>query len=116
LKIFIILFLSISLFAEKPQLFLLNTYSEDKNVTGWYMSEKLDGVRAYWDGKKLISRGGNIFNVPEFFTEDFPSHKLDGELWSKRGDFDRISSIVRTRGEGVMEIPSQAGNDGVSSS
>jgi DNA ligase-1 len=59
------------------------------------MSEKLDGVRAFWDGKNLISRGGNIFDAPAFFTDGFPKHKLDGELWIKRGEFDLVSSIVR---------------------
>ena len=93
---FLIILVSIFLFADKPKLFLLDKYSEDINVTSWYMSEKLDGVRAYWDGKHLISRGGNKFKVPSFFTKDFPDFELDGELWSKRADFDKISSIVRT--------------------
>ena len=95
MKIFLILSVVISLYAQKPKLFLLNRYADDINVTGWYMSEKLDGVRAYWDGKHLISRGGKIFHVPKFFIKDFPSFELDGELWTKRGDFDYISSVVR---------------------
>jgi DNA ligase-1 len=95
MRYFLLLIISINLFSQKLDLFLLKTYKDDQNVTGWYMSEKLDGVRAFWDGEKLISRGGNIFNAPAFFTEGFPDHKLDGELWSKRGEFDRISSIVR---------------------
>ncbi len=98
IKFFFIVVLAIVVYADKPNLFLLKTYTDDLNVTGWYMSEKLDGVRAFWDGEKLISRGGNIFNAPAFFTDGFPEHKLDGELWSKRGDFDNISSIVRSNG------------------
>ena len=77
----------------KPELLLLETY-KDQNISGWLMSEKLDGVRAYWDGEKLISRGGKVFAAPKWFTKDFPSFKLDGELWSKRGDFENIQSIV----------------------
>ena len=95
-KLFFLFFFITSLFAEKPELLLLKEY-EDQNVTGWLMSEKLDGVRAYWDGKKLISRGGVEFNAPAWFTENFPPFELDGELWSKRGDFDNIVSIVKKK-------------------
>ena len=61
------------------------------------MSEKLDGIRAYWDGNKLISRGGKIIHAPKWFTKDFPPFEIDGELWSKRKDFENISSIVRDK-------------------
>jgi len=97
MKIILILFISIVLFADKPKLFLLNNYNKDINISSWYMSEKLDGVRAYWDGNKLISRSGKPFNPPTFFIKDFPKYKLDGELWSKRGDFSNVSSIVNTK-------------------
>lgn len=97
MKFLVLLFLFASLFADKPELFLLNKYSEDINVSGWYMSEKLDGVRAYWDGEKLISRNGKVFSAPLFFTKDFPNMELDGELWSKEGDFSNISSIVNRK-------------------
>jgi len=96
IKILLFLLLPFILFAEKPKLFLLKTY-KDQNINGWVMSEKLDGIRAYWDGKKLISRGGKTIYSPEYFTKGFPSFELDGELWSKRGDFDTISSIVRDK-------------------
>ena len=82
------------LFAGKPDLLLLKEY-HDQNVTGWLMSEKLDGVRAYWDGKKLISRGGTVINAPKWFTHNFPPFEVDGELWSKRGDFDTIVSTIK---------------------
>ncbi len=82
------------LYADKPNLLLLEKYSDDINVTKWYMSEKLDGIRAFWDGEKFISRSGNIINHPKFFIKDFPKHKLDGELWTKRNDFSNIVSIV----------------------
>lgn len=80
--------------ADKPELSLLKEYSH-QNVNGWLMSEKLDGVRAYWDGKKLISRGGVELHAPDWFIKNFPPFELDGELWSKRGDFQNILSIVR---------------------
>jgi DNA ligase-1 len=118
MKYLIVLLLGVHLLADKPNLFLLNTYKEDLNVSGWYMSEKLDGVRAYWDGQRLVSRGGNVIDAPGFFTKGFPSHKLDGELWSKRGEFDNISSIVRSQARNqwesltynIFEVPEADGN------
>ena len=41
--------------AAAPDLLLAQEF-KGQNVTGWAMSEKLDGVRAYWNGKQLISR------------------------------------------------------------
>lgn len=70
-----------------------NSYNS-QNIEGWIMSEKLDGIRAYWDGKSLLTRHGKIINAPKYFTQDFPPFELDGELWSKRGDFENIQSIV----------------------
>ena len=119
MKLFLLVFLIASLYAKKPDLLLLNNYSDDINVTSWYMSEKLDGVRAYWDGKNLISRNGKIFQAPNFFTKDFQKTKLDGELWSKRSDFSHISSIVNTKhsDEGwkdltynIFEVPDATGS------
>lgn len=103
MKLFFLVLLSTLLFAEKPELLLLNKYAEDTNVTSWYMSEKLDGVRAYWDGEKLISRSGKIFAAPLFFTKNFPLHKLDGELWSKRADFSNIVSIISTKRNSLVK-------------
>ncbi len=78
----------------QPDLLLLKTWSADLNVEGWLVSEKLDGVRAYWDGQRLLSRQGNEFAAPDWFVAGFPGFELDGELWSGRGEFERISSIV----------------------
>ena len=81
---------------EKPQLILLKSYQNQKNidVKNWLMSEKLDGVRAYWDGQALYSRNGNKFAAPDWFIEGFPDFELDGELWTKRQNFEHIVSIV----------------------
>jgi DNA ligase-1 len=61
------------------------------------MSEKLDGVRAYWDGpnRRFLSRQGNIFYAPDWFIEHLPDTPLDGELWLGRKSFQRTVSIVR---------------------
>src|SRR3954471_11408188 len=59
------------------------------------MSEKLDGVRAYWDGKQFLSRQGNLYHAPAWFIEGLPAVPLDGELWIDRKKFQRTVSIVR---------------------
>jgi len=94
--IYLLIFSCISLLADKPKLMLLKTY-KDQNITGWVMSEKLDGIRAYWDGKKLLTRSGNIIHVPSWFTKDYPPFEIDGELWTKRKDFENIVSIVQDK-------------------
>ncbi|MFC1602722.1 DNA ligase [Pseudomonadota bacterium] len=80
--------------AVPPQLLLLNSYQPEMDISGWYMSEKLDGVRAYWDGQQLLSRQGNRFAAPDWFTEKLPPFELDGELWIARGRFEQTLSIV----------------------
>ncbi len=61
------------------------------------MSEKLDGIRAYWTGKELLFRSGRPVHAPRWFIQKLPPFAVDGELWSKRGDFEHISSIVRDK-------------------
>ncbi len=78
----------------QPDLMLLTPYS-NQQVEGWLVSEKLDGVRAYWDGKQLLSRQGNKFAAPDWFTQHFPPFALDGELWVGHGQFEQTLSIVR---------------------
>ena len=58
-------------------------------------SEKLDGVRARWDGRQLTTRGGNRIAVPPGFTAGWPAQVMDGELWLGRGQFDTVSALVR---------------------
>lgn len=67
------------------------------DVTDWWVSEKLDGVRAYWDGQQFLSRLGNVFTAPEWFTAGLPDKPLDGELWLDRKQFQKTVSIVRRR-------------------
>ena len=79
---------------DRPALLLAEKYHEDIDLGAYWVSEKLDGVRAFWDGEKLISRGGNAFATPSWFTADFPPIPLDGELWVGRGQFEGTASIV----------------------
>ena len=81
--------------AQVPSLLLANAYREDIDLVQYWVSEKLDGVRAYWDGETLTSRKGNRFNAPPWFTEGFPRVPLDGELWMGRGTFEQLSGAVR---------------------
>lgn len=81
--------------SSAPALLLAHTWQNDVDLTDWWMSEKLDGVRAYWDGKQFISRLGNIYHAPDFFVADLPNVALDGELWLGRKSFQRCVSIVR---------------------
>lgn len=84
---------------------LAENYDPSINPTGWFLSEKLDGVRAMWDGKQLISRNGNPFNPPKWFTKNFPPFKIDGELWLGRKRFNETVSIVRSfRDKGWQSI------------
>ena len=76
-------------------LLLAETWDGILDPTDWWLSEKLDGVRAYWDGKQFLSRLGNRYHAPDWFTARFPSVPLDGELWLGRKQFQRTVSIVR---------------------
>lgn len=64
--------------------------------TGYLVSEKLDGIRAYWDGTRLWSR--NLLPLaasPDFLARLPPGVALDGELWLGHGRFEALSAIVR---------------------
>lgn len=90
----ILLCLPSQLFAQLTNIMLVGQY-HNQDITNWVMSEKLDGVRAYWDGKQLISRQGYSFSPPDYFIQYFPPFAVDGELFSERNKFDEISAIVR---------------------
>jgi DNA ligase-1 len=81
--------------AEPPDLALAGVYEEGVVLDNYWVSEKLDGVRAYWDGDQFWSRGGHVYRAPGWFTEGFPDEPMDGELWMGRGRFDELSGAVR---------------------
>ena len=81
--------------AEPPALLLAERYRDDIDVSRYWVSEKLDGVRASWDGKNLQFRSGNPVPAPKWFLDALPRQPLDGELWLGRGSFDQLSAIVR---------------------
>src|SRR5262245_12681473 len=57
----------------EPPLLLAESWDFATDPAGWWLSEKLDGVRAYWDGQKFLSRLGNVFHAPDWFTKGLPS-------------------------------------------
>lgn len=63
--------------------------------TPYLVSEKLDGVRALWDGKVLKFRSGRSIAAPAWFLAGLPKTPLDGELWMGRRSFDALSGAVR---------------------
>ena len=83
-----------------PPVLLAHKWEVDHDPTGWWMSEKLDGIRAYWDGEGFVSRLGNRFFAPDWFVEDLPADTLDGELWVGRKMFQKTTSIVRSGAAG----------------
>lgn len=78
-----------------PDLLLANIFQSDIKLQNYWVSEKFDGVRAYWNGANFVSRQGNVFHAPEWFTGVLPKMALDGELWLGRGEFERLSGVVR---------------------
>lgn len=82
---------------------LLAKKYENQSPRDWYMSEKLDGVRAIWTGRDFISRNGNKFNVPEKFKQGLPAIKLDGELWISRQKFQSVAGLVRKKSPQSMQ-------------
>ncbi|PJG84175.1 DNA ligase [Caviibacterium pharyngocola] len=103
--------------AAPPELMLLDTYT-NQDVKNWVMSEKLDGVRGYWDGQQLFTRQNNILTPPSYFIKDFPPFAIDGELFSERNRFEEISAIVRSQKDKgweslklyVFDVPNAPGN------
>ena len=102
--------------ARAEDLLLAREYRQ-QDVRGWAMSEKLDGVRAFWNTRQLLSRNGSAFAPPPSFARDFPPFAVDGELYSGRGQFEQISAAVRSsRGDlsqlklHVFDVPQAPGN------
>jgi DNA ligase-1 len=86
-----------------PTFLLAERYRDDIDVSRYWISEKLDGVRAVWDGKTLRFRSGNPVPAPQWFVDTLPGQPLDGELWLGRGSFDRLSAIVRRQAPDDIE-------------
>lgn len=78
-----------------PPLLLAEVLRGDVALADYWVSEKLDGARALWDGQRLRFRSGRAVPAPEWFVAGLPPEPLDGELWLGRGRFAELSGIVR---------------------
>ncbi|MFO7876027.1 MAG: DNA ligase [Desulfovermiculus sp.] len=94
-------------------------YTGNEDISGWFMSEKLDGIRGYWDGESLLTRSGRTIHAPGWFTRDFPDFRLDGELWAGRGNFHVVQETVLDTEPSlnwekitynIFEVPHASGN------
>ena len=81
--------------ADAPALLLANVYRPGMRLADYWVSEKYDGVRGYWDGHTLRTRGGETVAAPAWFTAGWPNTPMDGELWAGRGRFSHAQSTVR---------------------
>jgi len=81
----------------KPAIQQAIPYQEIINVNQYWLSEKLDGIRGYWNGKQLFTRQGNKIHSPKWFTDNWPDYALDGELWVQRDYFQQTLSCVRKK-------------------
>ncbi len=92
-----LLWVAVSAQAQTPEMILAKTLPENVDVRDYWVSEKYDGVRGYWDGKqrRMYSRNGTIIALPRDFAAQLPNISLDGELWIGRGQFERVVSVVR---------------------
>lgn len=118
-KIFYSLIFSLLSFSSTVlgEVMLLQTYT-NQNVEGWVMSEKLDGVRGFWDGEKLYTRQEKELHPPHYFLKNFPPFPIDGELFIERNQFERLAGIVKSQKDKgwqevvlhVFDVPKAKGN------
>ena len=95
-------------------------YHPVDNISDYWVSEKLDGVRGYWNGHQLFTKQGHLINAPIWFTQYWPNQAIDGELWIARNTFAQVSSIVRKQHPNdknwhkihlmMFDLPSASGN------
>lgn len=106
--------------AAPPPVELVDVYHGGVDLSRYWVSEKYDGVRGYWDGHRLLTREGTVIRVPAWFTKNWPATPMDGELWAGYGRFEHASAIVRTADAAdpawhdisyhVFDLPAQAGD------
>lgn len=78
-----------------PPLLLAKGLRGEVPLELYWVSEKLDGARALWDGRQLRFRSGREVAAPAWFLAGLPPEPLDGELWIARGRFEQLSGTVR---------------------
>ncbi|PCI54101.1 MAG: DNA ligase [Gammaproteobacteria bacterium] len=81
----------------KPAIQHATVYKAVTDISQYWLSEKLDGMRGYWNGTQLLTRQGNLIHSPKWFTQNWPNNVMDGELWVKRDHFQQTLSCVRKK-------------------
>lgn len=103
MKLFItILLLALAVNAQstpqpKPAIQQAIAYKAVTDINQYWLSEKLDGMRGYWNGTHLLTRQGNLILSPKWFTQNWPVDTMDGELWIKRDYFQQTLSCIRKK-------------------
>lgn len=93
-----LLLASVNALANKaPAIQLATKYQLDHSINHYWISEKLDGVRGYWNGKELLTKNGNVLNAPKWFVAHWPNQAIDGELWIGRHKFEQVISCVKQK-------------------
>ena len=108
-----------ALAADAPALLLAQVYRPGLPLQDYWVSEKYDGVRGFWDGRTLRTRGGETVQAPAWFTAGWPKVPMDGELWAGRGRFSHAQSTTRQQQPGdvawrqirgmVIDLPGDKG-------
>lgn len=81
----------------KPKIQQGIPYQAIEDISQYWISEKLDGMRGYWTGTQLITRQGHHIYSPKWFTKNWPNKAIDGELWLGRNSFQQTVSCVRKK-------------------
>ena len=89
-------------------MFALLTDHIDQDVTGWLMSEKLDGWRVMWTGSQYVTRGGKVLDAPKSWYRGMPKTPLDGELFGGHGSLWEIPTMIREGWKGLTFHPFDA--------
>ena len=82
---------------DKPALWLASPYQGHENLSDYWVSEKYDGIRGYWNGQQLLSRSGKVLNPPAWFVQAWPSTPFEGELWAGLGQFEQAASVIQQK-------------------
>ena len=77
-----------------PSLALAKHFKNEMQSSYYWVSEKLDGIRCYWNGEELLTRNGKQIYAPKWFTDPLPNIELDGELWIGRGSYQILTRIA----------------------
>ena len=82
---------------QPPALWLASPYQGNEKLANYWVSEKYDGIRGYWDGRQLLSRSGKALNPPNWFVQTWPTQPFEGELWAGLGQFEQAASVIQQK-------------------